>query len=246
MNPADKEKSAQLFAAIRAEAEKRRNAYREAPVPKIHIGMATCGIASGALETKKAFEEALAERNIDALIHCIGCIGHCYAEPVVIIDHQDSGFPPIFYPEVNAGKAKMLVKLFLEQGDPRFEHVLGAMEENDLIPSVMDFSRFNLEKRIVMEQCGFIDPEDIYDYIAADGYSTLLKALQTQPDGIINQIQGAGLRGRGGCRISHGKKVGISPSRHRPGKNSDLQCRRGRSRRLHGSNHSRKQPASGS
>jgi len=64
MNPAYNKKSAHLFAAIRAETEKRRNAFREAPVPKIHIGMATCGIASGALDTKKAFEEALAERNI--------------------------------------------------------------------------------------------------------------------------------------------------------------------------------------
>ena len=73
--------------------------------------MATCGIASGALETKKAFEEALAEYNIDAGIHTVGCLGHCYAEPVVVIDHPDSGFPPIFYHEVTAGKAKMLVKL---------------------------------------------------------------------------------------------------------------------------------------
>jgi len=210
MNPAYKKKSAHLFAAIRAEAEKRRNVFREAPGPKIHIGMATCGIASGALETKKAFEEALAERNIKALIHCIGCIGHCYAEPVVIIDHPDSGFPPIFYPDVTPGKAKMLVKLFLEEGDPRFEHVLGAMEENDLIPSVMDFSRFNLEKRVVMEKCGFIDPEDIYDYIAEDGYSTLFQALETKSNEIINQVQDAGLRGRGGAGFPTGRKWALA------------------------------------
>ncbi len=164
-----------LFNVIREEAETRRNAFREAPVPKIYIGMATCGIASGAIETKKAFEEILAERNMEAQIHTVGCIGHCYAEPVVIIDHPDSGFPPIFYPEVTAGKAQMLVKLFLGEGDPRFEHILGATMENDLIPSVMEFPRFNQEKRIVMEKCGHIDPEDIYDYIAEDGYSTLAK-----------------------------------------------------------------------
>jgi len=206
MDPDNKEKSDRLFSDIRKEADKRRNAFKDAPVPKIHIGMATCGIASGALETKKAFEEALAERNIESLIHSTGCIGHCYAEPVVIIDHPDSGFPPIFYPEVSPGKAKMLVKLFIEEGDPRFEHILGAMEVNDLIPSVMDFSRFNLEKRIVMEKCGFIDPEDIYDYIAEDGYSSLLKALQTEPEAIINQVQKACLRGRGGAGFPTGRK----------------------------------------
>jgi len=206
MNPASNNKPDRVFSAIRAEALKRRTAFKEAPVPKIHIGMATCGIASGALETQKAFEEALAESNLEARIHTVGCLGHCYAEPVVIIDHPDSGFPPIFYHQVTPGKAKMLVKLFLEDGDPRFEHVYGAMEANDLIPSVMEFSRFNMEKRVVMEKCGHIDPEDIYDYIAEGGYSDLVKALQTSPEEIIKEVKSAGLRGRGGAGFSTGLK----------------------------------------
>jgi NADH-quinone oxidoreductase subunit F len=206
MNPGNNDRLKQAFSAIREEADRRRKAFKEATVPKIHIGMATCGIASGALETKKAFEETLAERNIEALIHTVGCIGHCYAEPVVIIEHPDSGFPPIFYHEVTQGKAQMLVKLFLEEGDPRFEHVLGATEKNDLIPSVMEFSRFNQEERIVMEKCGHVDPEDIYDYIAEGGYSTLLKALQLTPDVIVKEVQTAGLRGRGGAGFPTGRK----------------------------------------
>ena len=126
----------QTFNAIQAEARKRQSAFRDDSVPKIHIGMATCGIAAGALETKAAFEQALEARGISARIHTVGCVGHCYAEPVVIIDHPESGFPPIFYPEVNPGKATMLTKLFLEGGDPRLEHILGATVENELIPSV--------------------------------------------------------------------------------------------------------------
>ncbi len=196
----------QLFSAIREEAEKRRKAFTEAPVPKIYIGMATCGIASGAVETKHAFEQALAERNIEAVIHTVGCVGHCYAEPVVVIDHPDSGFPPIFYHEVTAGKAKMLTKLFLEEGDPRFEHVYGATVENEMIPSVMEFPRFNQEKRVVMEKCGHIDPEDIYDYIADGGYSSLVKALELTPQEIIREIQESGLRGRGGAGFPTGRK----------------------------------------
>lgn len=196
----------QLFSAIREEAEKRRKAFTEAPVPKIYIGMATCGIASGAVETKHAFEQALAERNIEAVIHTVGCVGHCYAEPVVVIDHPDSGFPPIFYHEVTAGKAKMLTKLFLEEGDPRFEHVYGATVENEMIPSVMEFPRFSQEKRVVMEKCGHIDPEDIYDYIADGGYSSLVKVLQLTPQEIIREIQESGLRGRGGAGFPTGRK----------------------------------------
>ena len=185
----------------------RRNAFTESPGPKIHICMATCGIASGALETKRAFEEALAERSIEAQIHTVGCIGHCYAEPVVIIDHPESGFPPIFYHEVTPGKARMLTKLFLEEGDPRFEHVYGATVENEMIPSVMEFPRFNQEKRIVMEKCGRIDPEDIYDYIAEGGYSSLAKILSgMSPEEVIEEMLNSGLRGRGGAGFPTGVK----------------------------------------
>ena len=108
MNLPRNEQLVQAFSIIRQEADRRRNLFRESPVPKIHIGMATCGIASGAVETKKAFEEALAELNMEALIQTVGCIGHCYAEPLVIIEKR--GFPPIFYHQVTAGKATMLVK----------------------------------------------------------------------------------------------------------------------------------------
>ena len=210
MDRTNPEKIDKAFSLIRKEAERRRNAFGDALVPRIYIGMATCGIASGALDTKAAFEEVLAQRKIEARIHTVGCIGHCYAEPVVVIDHPESGFPPILYHEVNAGKAKMLARFFLEEGDPRFEHVYGAMEENDMIPSVMEFPRFNQEKRVVMENCGHIDPEDIYDYIAEGGYQSLVKALQYTPDEIIEIIHSAGLRGRGGAGFSTGKKWEIA------------------------------------
>ncbi len=206
MNPGDNEKSYRLFNVICEEAQRRRNEFIEDPGPKIHICMATCGIASGALETKRAFEEAIDEQNIKARIHTVGCIGHCYAEPVVVIDYQESGFPPIFYPEVSPGKAKMLVKFFLKEGDPRLEHVLGATKENEMIPSVMEFSRFNQEKRVVMEKCGHIDPEDIYDYIAEGGYAAFEKGLRIDPVDIIKEIRKSGLRGRGGAGFSTGQK----------------------------------------
>nr|MBL0700776.1 SLBB domain-containing protein [Desulfobacterales bacterium] len=110
------------------------------------------------------------------------------------------------YHEVTPGKAKMLVKLFLEEGDPRFEHVYGATEENDMIPSVMEFPRFNQEKRVVMEKCGRIDPEDIYDYIAEGGYVSLVKALNMNPENILHEIKESGLRGRGGAGFPTGRK----------------------------------------
>ncbi len=191
---------------LQDKAQRRKSVIDDTSGPKIQIGMASCGIAAGALETKAAFEEALTEYGIEASIHTVGCIGHCYAEPVVIIDHPDSGFPPIFYPEVTAGKARMLVNQFLSKNDPRFEHILGAMVENEMVPSVWDFSRFNQEKRIVTEKCGYVDPENIYDYIAMDGYTALASALSMPAEAIINEVKAAGLRGRGGAGFPTGKK----------------------------------------
>ena len=208
MNPTLHEKLTNRFTSIQDSARKYREPFKARLIPVIHIGMASCGIASGALETKKAFEEALGELKIDAHIHPVGCIGHCYGEPVVIIENP--GFPRIFYHHVTPGKARMLVKSFLQEGDPLFEHLLGAMDDNDLIPSVRDFPRFNQEMRAVMGLCGLIDPEEINDYIVEGGYSALASSIQRPAEDIIGDIQESGLRGRGGAGFPTGKKWMLS------------------------------------
>ncbi len=204
MNPANNQGPQKKYSALAAEAEKRRSARKEPSCPRIYVGMATCGIAAGALETRHAIDEVLAERQIEAQVHALGCLGHCYAEPIVIIENP--GFPPIMYHQVSPGKARMIVKSFIEDGDPLFEHVLGATEENDLIPTVSDFPRFNQEKRVAMERCGRIDPEDIYDYIAEGGYSALVKALGMPPQDVVLEVEKTGLRGRGGAGFPTAKK----------------------------------------
>jgi len=204
VNQNSKEKLSEAFASIKTDAEKRLNEMSGDNSQNIFIGMATCGLASGAMEVKAAFEEALLARKIDAHIIPVGCLGHCYAEPLVTIDKP--GFPPILYHDVTPGKARLLVRAFLEECDPVFEHVLGAMEENDTIPSVMEFPRFNQEKRVVMAKSGLIDPEDIYHYIAKGGYSALAKAITLEPERITSAIQASGLRGRGGAGFLTGIK----------------------------------------
>jgi len=206
MNEDGKRQIDTAYQALADEAQRQKALFDQSPLPKIHICMASCGTASGALETQDAFMAALADRGVDAHVHTVGCIGHCYAEPVVVIDYPDSGFPPILYPEVTPGKAKMLVKLFLEEGDPRFEHIMGATVENEMIPAVTEFSRFNREKRVIMERCGKIDPEKIYEYIAEGGYASLAKALSRTQEEIITEVEASGLRGRGGAGFPTGKK----------------------------------------
>jgi len=204
VNQKSKEELREAFASIKTEAEKRFEKIKGDSNQNIFIGMATCGLASGAIEVKRAFEEALTEQKINARMISVGCLGHCYAEPLVIIDKP--GFPPILYHNVTPGKANLLVKAFLRDDDPVFEHVLGAMEENELIPTVMEFPRFSQEKRVVMAKCGLVDPEDIYQYIAQGGYSALAKALTVDPEQVIFEVLESGLRGRGGAGFLTGKK----------------------------------------
>jgi NADH-quinone oxidoreductase subunit F len=204
MSPTNREHIDLAFGVLLKEASEKRALRLNALGPRIYIGMATCGLAAGALETKQAFEETLEAVGVDANIRSVGCLGHCYAEPLVIIENP--GFPPILYHQVTAGKAKMLVKSFLVEGDPLFEYLLGALEENDLIPPVMDFPRFCQETRIITEHCGHLDPEDVSDYIANGGYAGLVAALKSTPENVIEVVRASGLRGRGGAGFSTAAK----------------------------------------
>ena len=198
--------AAGTYAQLRAAAEAACRERRPEGQPVVRVALATCGIAAGALETLAAFRQAIAEGGIDARVETTGCLGHCYAEPVVVIDHPASGFPPIFYPEVTPGKAGMLTRFFLGEGDPRFEHMLGATEANELIPSVAEFDRFNREQRLVMDRCGRIDPASIDEYIADGGYAALARVLSGPPEAVVEAITASGLRGRGGAGFPTGRK----------------------------------------
>jgi NADH-quinone oxidoreductase subunit F len=171
------------------------------------VGAATCGRAAGALAVLRAFKSELKKQNLDLPVIEVGCMGHCYAEPIAIIAKQ--GHPPIVYQQVNPVIAKRLVKEFILGNDPCLESVLGALGESELVPSMADFPRAQFERKIILKDCGHIDPEDIDHYIAGGGYSALAKALQTKPEKVIGEVKKSGLRGRGGAGFSTGEKWAI-------------------------------------
>ena len=185
------------FEEIRAHALSKWEALRGSAEPHILIGTATCGRAAGALDVLKTIEDELAQRNIKAKVTQVGCIGYCYAEPLVIITKP--GYPPILYGYVTPGIASRLIADFLIGDDPCFEFLLGALEENELIPTVFDQPRFQYEARVILKNCGYIDPEDINQYIANDGYGGLVKALGMTPEQLIAEVKRSELRGRGGA-----------------------------------------------
>jgi NADH-quinone oxidoreductase subunit F len=172
--------------------------------PVIMVGTATCGRAAGAMEVVKAIRGEIKRQNLDCPVIEVGCLGHCYAEPLVIISKPK--YPPICYGRVNPVIAERLVKEFILGDNPCLEFVLGALEENDLVPSFSDFPRAMYEKKIILKNCGQIDPTEIKHYIAKGGYSALVRALQMQPELIIDEVKRSGLRGRGGAGFPTGQK----------------------------------------
>lgn len=192
------------YESLRNQAESRWQEVERGSKPVIMVGTATCGRAVGALETLQAIKDELKRHNLDYQVIEVGCIGHCYAEPLVVISKP--GFPQVCYGHVTPIIAEKLVKEFILGDNPHFEQVLGAFEENELVPSFADFPRAKFEKKIILQNCGLIDSDSIEHYIARGGYSALAKALQMSPGEIIDEVKKSGLRGRGGAGFPTGQK----------------------------------------
>ena len=110
------------FEEIKREAEKKREALRQSKKPIVFVGVATCGRSAGALDTLEVFRQELKSRNMDAEIVETGCLGLCYAEPLVGI--VKPGRPNIWYRNVTPERAKELIEGYLVKGDTRYLVVL--------------------------------------------------------------------------------------------------------------------------
>jgi len=174
----------------------------------IRIGTPTCGRAAGALETLEIFKERLKKDGLEVELVEVGCMGLCFAEPLVVINKPESGFPPICYKNVGFEEAHALIDRFLLGEDPCFEIAFGTIDFSFTgAPIVSELERFQKELRLVLKNCGWIDPEDIDHYIARGGYENLRRVLlEKDPVEVIAQIGQANLRGRGGAGFLASRK----------------------------------------
>ena len=199
-----------MFQEIQRQAEEEWRGLMDGGIPLILIGTATCGRSAGSLNTKKSFEDELSARGVDANIVEVGCMGPCYAEPLVLIIKPDN--PGICYRNITPEKAKELVKRYIavdgEDSDPIQEYALGTTGDGSFegIPRLDEIPVFKPQERRLFEKLGYIDPMNINHYIAYGGYSGLVKALEMEPPNIIEEVKKSGLRGRGGGGFPTGRK----------------------------------------
>jgi len=169
-------------------------------IRELRVGLATCGVAAGAERVYEAIEREIAAAGLSVPIKRVGCLGMCYNEPLVDVVHADGRVER--YGHVKPEDAARIVS------------GRGAKE------LAVDSERFlGRQVRIVLENCGLIDPESIDEYRAHDGYLALEKALREMtPDAVVAEITASGLRGRGGGGFPTGMKWNLAAKEKAPRK----------------------------
>ncbi len=161
-------------------------------------------VASGSLQVSAAMQEEIRKKDLAGEIRVIetGCLGPCAVGPVAVIYPEG-----VFYQGLKPEDAAEIVEEHLLKGRivERLVHKAGATAQ--LVPELAQIGFFKGQQRIVLRNCGIIDPLRIEEYIAHDGYQALAKALtQMKPDQVVEEVKKSGLRGRGGAGFPTGLK----------------------------------------
>jgi len=157
---------------------------------KLRIGLGSCGIAAGGKKVREALLNCLKERNMNIEITSTGCIGMCFYEPIVdVIDDEGEVYT---YVNVTPEKAEEIVEQHIINGVPVEKYIQSTSKK--------PFKQLEKQVRVVLQNCGIINPEKIEDYLEKGGYKALEKCLNDMtPDQVIEEIKKSGLRGRGGA-----------------------------------------------
>ena len=178
--------------------------------PWIRVGTAMCGHAAGAAEVLEALRNELEARGVEANVDEVGCLGLCFAEPLV--DILKPGGSRLFFGNVTPGDVPALIDGYLLSGGVRGPEPLGYLGDTpiDGVPDLNELPGMRLQERIALRNAGTIAPADVLQYVANGGYAGLNKALfEMDPQGVIKEVTDSGLRGRGGAAFPTGVKWGF-------------------------------------
>ena len=161
--------------------------------------------SSGSNQLIERFEEQIAKHGLDKEVKVVrtGCFGLCEAGPVVIVYPEGT-----FYSRIKVEDVDTIVAEHLLKGRIAQHLVYKEKEEHeDAHLSLDDIDFYRDQRRVALRNCGVIDPENIDEYIAFDGYQALAKVLtEMSPEDVINEMIKSGLRGRGGGGFPTGTK----------------------------------------
>lgn len=213
------------YLQLRERAQAKWNGLKSSSVPVIYLGTASCGRAAGALDVMEAIKQTLEKHHLEARIITVGCIGPCHLEP--IMDIALPGRARVSYGNVTPQKVRTILESYLIKGDPVRKLVLGQLKNGrgepvEDIPDFFSYPMLQSQIRVVLRNCGVIDPEDIDHYLANDGYLGLMTAFENGPEWVLGEIREAGIRGRGGAGFPTAKKWEIC--RNQPGKDKYIIC----------------------
>ncbi|MCK4273441.1 MAG: NAD(P)H-dependent oxidoreductase subunit E, partial [Dehalococcoidales bacterium] len=180
------------FEEIKKQAMSNWEAMQNSGKARILIGTGTCGIAAGAEDILETLREELGKNSIEADIIQVGCIGLCYAEPLVEI--VKPGMPGVFYGNLTPELMAEIVRDYLTADNPRPDLALGTRGEGTIngIPRLFDLPVLKPQVRIALRNCGNIDPTDIHHYIANGGYEGLSEVLRMKPQEVIDEVKKSG------------------------------------------------------
>lgn len=168
---------------------------------KITVGMASCGIAAGAREVFDTLKTLV--KDLPLTLDFSGCMGMCYNEPLMEMTLPNG--KRYLYRQVTPDKAREIVTQYMENGK-LVSQWLAYAEDTD----TPDKSFLEQQQRILLKNCGVINPESISSYLQVDGYAAIKKALEMQPEEVIHEITDSGLRGRGGGGFPAGTKWSLA------------------------------------
>ena len=148
------------------------------------------------------FNRIIKEKNIENVrVIKTGCFGLCAKGPIVIIRPEDT-----FYAQVTPDDCEEIIQTHIIEGN-KVERLLAKDIDGKKVEKLDELSFYKKQKRIALKNCGVINPENIEEYIAFDGYKALEKALkEMSQEDVIKVINDSGLRGRGGAGFPTGKK----------------------------------------
>jgi NADH:ubiquinone oxidoreductase subunit F (NADH-binding)/Pyruvate/2-oxoacid:ferredoxin oxidoreductase delta subunit/(2Fe-2S) ferredoxin len=183
---------------------------------RISVGMATCGLATGAADVYDALQAEAAARGLELMLVATGCLGYCQQEPLV--DVRVPGQGRVLYARVTPDHARDLISA-LAAGELPTDGALAVIQENEAfevsetskvlpgVPFLKELPFYARQHKIILRNSGLLDPASIEEYVARGGYQALVRTLtDLTAQAVVDEVVRSGLRGRGGGGFPTGRK----------------------------------------